>query len=53
MLRLNGITFLIFDDVYKLLSKYEYKELELSENNDYIFVKAKKSYDGHLFDVDF
>ena len=52
MIRPNEITYLVFDDIYKWLSKYDYEEIELSENKNYIFVKAKKSYDGHLFDVD-
>jgi hypothetical protein len=52
MIRPNEITYLVLDDIDKWLSKYEYEEIELSENKNYIFVKAKKSYDGHLFDVD-
>jgi len=52
MIRPIEITLLVFDDIDKWLRKYDYEEIELSENKNYIFVKAKKSYDGHLFDVE-
>jgi hypothetical protein len=51
MIRPNEITLLVLDDIDKWLSKYDYEEIELLENNGDIFIKAKKSYDGHLFDV--
>jgi hypothetical protein len=52
MIRPNEITLLVLDDIDKWLSKHDYEEIELSEIKDYIFIKAKKSYDGRLFDVD-
>lgn len=52
MIRPNEITCLVFDDIYKWLNKYDYEEIELSENKIYIFIKAKKSCDGNLFVVD-
>ena len=52
MTRPNEITLLILDDIYKCLKKLDYKEIKLSENKNYILIKAKKNYDGHLFDVD-
>jgi hypothetical protein len=53
MIRPDEITYLVFDDIYNKLSKYKYEEIELSENNQYIFGRAKKSYGDHLFKMDF
>ena len=52
MIRPKEITILMLDDIYKWLSNYDYEEIELSENKIDIFINAKKSYDGYLFDVD-
>ena len=52
MIRPNEITYLVFDDIDKWLSKYDYEEIEISEDKINILIKAKKSYDGYLFDVD-
>lgn len=52
MIRPNEITYLVFDDIYKWLSKYDYEEIEILENNLFFLIKAKKSYDGYLFEVD-
>ena len=35
MIRPNEITFLVLDDIEKWLSKYDYEEIELSENKNY------------------
>jgi len=52
MIRPNEITYFVFDDIDKWLSKDGYQEIEIAENKNFIFVKANKSYDGHLFGVD-
>lgn len=51
MIRPNEITFLIIDNIEKWLNKYDYEEIELMEEKNYIFVRAEKSYDDHLFNV--
>jgi hypothetical protein len=35
------------------LSKNDYEEIELSENNQHIFGRAKRFYFDHLFEIDF
>ena len=52
MSRSNELTLLIMNEIYKCLKMYDYKGIKLSENKNYILVKTKKNYDGHLFDVD-
>ena len=52
MIRPNEITLLVLDDIGRWLSRYDYEEIEVSENKNCIFIKTQKSYDGHLFDVD-
>ena len=53
MIRPDEITFLVVENIYNWLGKYEYEEIELAENNQNIFGRAKKSYSEHLFEMDF
>ena len=52
MIRPNEVTLLVLNEIDKCLSKHDYETIELSEVSNYIFIKAKKTYDGHLFEVD-
>ena len=51
MIRPNEITYFVFDDIDKWLSKDGYEEVEMAEDEIYILIKAKKSFYGYLFDV--
>jgi len=44
---------LIRDEIVKWLSKAGYKEIKIAEEKIYIRSKAKKSFEGYLFDVEF
>lgn len=44
MIRPNEITYFVFDDIYKCLSKNGYEEIEIAEDKIYFLIKAKKSF---------
>ena len=51
MIRPNEITYFVFDDIDKWLSKNGYEEIEIAEDKIYFLIKAKKSFYGYFFDV--
>ena len=51
MIRPNEITYFVFDDIDKWLSKNGYVEIEIAEDKIYFLIKAQRSFYGYLFDV--
>jgi hypothetical protein len=51
MIRPNEITYFVFDDIEKWLSKNGYEEIEMAEDKIYFLIKAQKSFYDYLFDV--
>jgi hypothetical protein len=51
MIRPNEITYFVFDDIDKWLSKNGYEEIEMAEDKIYFLIKSRKSFYGYLFDV--
>lgn len=52
MIRPYEVTLLIVKEIYKYLNKVDYDTIEFSVVSNYIFIKAKKTYESHLFEVD-
>jgi len=51
MIRPNEVTYFVFDDIDKCLSKNGYEEIEIAEDKIYFLIKAKRSFYGYFFDV--
>jgi hypothetical protein len=51
MIRPNEITYFVFDDIDKWLSKNGYEEIEMAEDKIYFLIKAQRSFYGYHFDV--
>ena len=52
VIRPYEVTLLVLYEIDKCLSRHDYETIELSEVSNYIFIKARKTYDSHLFKVD-
>ncbi|MEJ2102775.1 MAG: hypothetical protein P8X68_22805 [Desulfobacterales bacterium] len=51
MIRSNEITYLVFDDIDKSLSKKGYDDIKIAEDKIYFLIEAKKSFYGYFFVV--